>query len=221
MLEQVSEIFRKEYGTQGQKKSYADFKCQCGTVFTAEAIKVKSGHTQSCGCTNRNRLRNWATSRGYARSGTRLLRIWKAMRNRCYNKNASDYEYYGAAGVTICDEWRELPDEFYKWADANGYSDELTIDRIDVKKGYTPENCRWADVNTQRQNTRLLRRDNTSGYRGVGKVASGRFKSSIMANGKAKWLGTFDTAEEAAAVYDAYVIANGLQHALNVSGLTN
>lgn len=76
------------------------------------------------------------------------------MKKRCYNKNASNYKNYGGRGITMCDEWRNDFITFYNWSMENGYQDNLSIDRIDNDKGYSPSNCRWTDRTTQNNNTR-------------------------------------------------------------------
>lgn len=88
----------------------------------------------------------------------RLVSIWHAMHNRCYNKHVSQFEHYGARGIQVCKEWnRNNPDgldNFIAWSLQHGYNDNLSIDRIDVNGDYKPSNCRWTDDITQARNTR-------------------------------------------------------------------
>lgn len=53
-------------------------------------------------------------------------------------------------------EWLDFMG-FYKWAMANGYSDGLTLDRIDPNGDYAPENCRWVSWKEQMNNKRSNR----------------------------------------------------------------
>lgn len=83
---------------------------------------------------------------------TRLYRIWNSMKQRCSNPKAISYKYYGGKGITVCEEWQDFK-PFYEWAMANGYRDDLTIDRKDSNGNYCPENCLWATNKVQQNHT--------------------------------------------------------------------
>jgi hypothetical protein len=83
----------------------------------------------------------------------RVYSIWSNMINRCIKSENKDYSHYGGRGITVCDEWLSY-DNFYEWAVANGYEDNLTLDRKDNDKEYSPDNCRWVDMSTQSRNRR-------------------------------------------------------------------
>ena len=122
-------------------------KCDCGNIKIAKATNVFYGGTRSCGC-----LKNPGNTK-HGDGHTRLYRIWKAMRERCNTKSCSTYKNYGARGIKVCSEWNDYL-AFKEWALSNGYTDELTIDRINVNGNYEPDNCRWATYKVQSNNTR-------------------------------------------------------------------
>ena len=86
------------------------------------------------------------------RKKTRLYRIYYNMKSRCNNPKVPCYKRYGGAGVKIYDEWLNDFTAFQDWALQNGYTDDLTIDRIDNSKGYSPDNCRWVTTKKQSRN---------------------------------------------------------------------
>ena len=95
----------------------------------------------------------------HGKTGNRIYNIYRGMKTRCFCKNDYHYKWYGAKGITICQEWLDDFMSFYNWSLENGYKDNLTIDRIDVNGNYEPSNCRWIDHKTQcnnRHNSRYI-----------------------------------------------------------------
>jgi hypothetical protein len=87
-----------------------------------------------------------------ANGRVRITRILNGMKTRCNNPKRKDYPAYGGRGIKVCEEWSNSVDAFVEWSLGNGYSDELTIDRINNDKDYSPENCRWVTKKVQQRN---------------------------------------------------------------------
>lgn len=130
--------------------------CECGNKYLAERNSLKYGNTKSCGCIHKEQLikRNKDAAKlcGDSIKYKRLHNIYSAMIDRCYSKNNKKYNNYGGRGIVVCGEWLNDWNCFKNWALINGYSDELTIDRINVDENYEPNNCRWATNKEQANN---------------------------------------------------------------------
>ncbi len=135
-------------------RGYYKCKCECGNEITTRADQLKNGRTKSCGCYNSDKAKSGDARRTHGQHGTRLYRIWQGMHGRCYIISHPAYKYYGERGISICDDWKNDFQSFYDWALSNGYSDSLTIDRINVNGNYEPLNCRWVTRKRQMNNTR-------------------------------------------------------------------
>lgn len=140
-------------GRNSNREKLYKCKCDCGNYSIVRGAALKYGLTKSCGCLQREKASSANTKHGMYKS--RIYKIWEDMHNRCYQKTYHAYCHYGGRGISICSEWLHDFKCFYDWSMANGYADNLSIDRIDVNGNYEPSNCRWITQKEQLKNRRI------------------------------------------------------------------
>lgn len=130
-------------------------RCDCGTERLFLLHNLCAGKSLSCGCL-------WDERRGtgqwkHGDCGTRLHALWLGIRQRCRDPKLRIFRYYGGRGITICPEWEGSYEAFRDWAKANGFADDLEIDRIDNNGNYEPRNCRFVTKTENLRNKRTNR----------------------------------------------------------------
>ena len=143
-------ITRAENGKFGNAKWLCQ--CDCGNITIVASKHLKTGETKSCGC-----LKKDSYKYKHRLSKTRIYRIYRNMKRRCYCIKEKDYKHYGGRGIKVYAEWLDKENgfmNFYNWSMQNGYRDDLSIDRINVNGNYEPSNCRWATAKQQANNKR-------------------------------------------------------------------
>jgi hypothetical protein len=162
----------KNLGINKYHKSIFLCECYCGNEFVCVGSSLENGNTSSCGCYSKIKSKeNGLNNKTHGLTNSRLYSIWNGLKERCYNKNClKDYKNYGGRGITVCYEWLDKNNgfiNFYNWSMANEYQKDLTIDRIDNNKGYSPDNCRWC---TQKQQCRNRRNNHIIIYNNISKT---------------------------------------------------
>jgi len=157
-------------GKPKRKEATWNCKCSCGTNVIVRAHSLRQGKTQSCGClgkenwkelTQKNLLKMNRGCEAHGMSKSSLYFVWRAMKKRCQNKNDSDYVYYGARGIAVCERWLNSFANFLE--DMGECPKGLTLDRIDNNGNYEPGNCHYVTQKEQARNRRSTRLEHHNG----------------------------------------------------------
>ena len=147
-IKELDPIIRKDGGI----RNIGLFKCDCGNEEIKHLSEVKTGTIKLCrDCSFKNKSIKRRTH--YLCSHILYSKL-NSIKTRCYNKKRPEYKNYGGRGIRLCDEWNSNFKSFYDWAMNNGYKDGLTVERIDVDKDYSPENCKFITLKEQAKNKR-------------------------------------------------------------------
>jgi hypothetical protein len=136
--------------------AYWRCKCECGKTSIASAVNLKTNHTKSCGCLQKEIICKLRFKHGMRH--TKLYNCWSGMFKRCENPNCKEFKYYGARGISICRKWRNSK-VFFSWALSHNYRPGLTLDRINSQKSYKPSNCQWLTKSENSKKSWVDRRD--------------------------------------------------------------
>lgn len=135
-------------------KDRAEYFCECGAITVKWKSNVNTGHTKSCGCARKAATAARSTTHGHKvnRTPTKAYAAWVNMKTRCNRGNRPDAKNYIDRGIGYDPRWElfrnfleDMGEPEFEW---------LSIDRIDNEKGYSKDNCRWADSTTQNLNKR-------------------------------------------------------------------
>lgn len=144
----------RQDGFIGKNAAYACV-CECGKAVRLPGGRLREGGTQSCGCfaseVHSKAISTLSYRHGLSRS--RTYEIYQSMLARCFRQSHKHYRHYGGRGITPCDEW--LGENGFKTfvADMGEAPEGMTLDREKNDLGYSKQNCRWAPMKVQNNNS--------------------------------------------------------------------
>ena len=173
--------------------------CECGAIKNVLYASLSSGVTKSCGCLSKDK----ATTHGLSR--TPGYKSWLSMLRRCNNPKSANYVYYGAAGIRVEDP---------RWLDVRNFFEDMgirpegtSLDRIDGSKGYSKNNCRWANYSTQNLNRKTFK-NNKTGHKNISySEKRGTYVVAVHGGDKARYVGSYPKLEGAVAARDKAIAA--------------
>ena len=171
---------------------FMEVKCDCGVIKTLQAVQLRSGSTNSCGCLLDELIGRTPEKHGMSKTKEHIT--WCGVVSRTQNAFESTREWYFDKGISMSSEWRQSFTKFYE--DMGPCPEGYTIDRIDPSGNYCKENCRWASIELQSINKGIFK-NNTSGSTGVSQTKRGSYISYIYHNYGRIHLGTFENIEDA------------------------
>ena len=217
-IKNVEEYIGKTYGDRtiigvcdSDKSGHVMVMCRCKCGKESKVYLSKLLHGEQTGCKS---CHSSLLKHGLKGNNIKLYECWQHMKRRCLSSYAHQYNDYGGRGIKICDEWVDNFSAFYEWALANGYREDLTIDRIDVNGNYEPSNCRWVNMTIQNINRRI-QKSNTTGYEGIDyhpELKKNKWKARICMYNKRVYLGLLDTLKEALEARNNYIKEHNLPH---------
>ena len=171
---------------QKNKKRHFLCKCECGEERVCSLSNLVAKRVKTCKACKAKK------NKTHGMSKTKEYHAWEAIIQRCNNANHQSFKDYGGRGIKVCERWIKFENFF----EDMGYSNGLTIDRIDNDRNYEPSNCRWVNQSIQSFNTRI-RKDNITGTTGVYYIKSRNMWESYISVLNIKKKKLFKTKEEA------------------------
>ena len=195
----------REYNKAGSigRRYFWNCICDCGKQVSVREDGLKNGRITSCGCYRIDRIREAATKHGMC--GTPTHKVWISMVDRCYQPKDTAYPNYGGLGIEVCERWLESGGQgfLHFYEDMGEFPSGLSLDRVDPRGDYCPENCRWSDSSHQSFNQKL-RVTNKSGKTGVNfNQRRNKWEARITKNYEIFFLGSFDDIQSAIEVRKA------------------